>query len=60
LCYKFILKILAHHVTFDVQEWTTLFKLIGNMPLEFFSAKTLFDDVEARKSTATILSVLDK
>lgn len=60
LCYKFINKMVANHLMPDVEDWTCFFKLVGNMPIEFFSAKTIFDDAEGRKSTQIILNVTDK
>ena len=44
----------------EIEEWGTFFKFIGNMPLEFFSKNTIFDDVEARKSCFGIITGTDK
>jgi hypothetical protein len=51
LCYKYISRMLANHIKADLEEYTTLFKLIGLMPLEFFSSKTVLDDKHSRSST---------
>lgn len=39
---------IANHITPEIEDYSTLFKLIGQMPLEFFSTKTIMDDKDAR------------
>lgn len=51
---------MANHITSEIEEWSTFFKLAGHMPLEFYSARTVFDDFEARKSVAGICTKTDK
>jgi hypothetical protein len=36
-----IAKALANSIIPDVDEWTLFYKIVGAMPLEFFSAKTV-------------------
>jgi len=44
LCFKYILQMCSIYINPDLDEWSNFFKLVGNMPVEFFSSKTIYDD----------------
>jgi hypothetical protein len=48
-CFKYICRMLANHLS-DLQDFTVFFKLMGHMPIEFFSTLTVFNDIQARQS----------
>lgn len=50
LCQKYMVRMIANHITPEIEDYSTMFKLIGQMPLEFFSTKTIMDDKDARNS----------
>jgi len=50
---------LANHIKPDIDEYTTLFKLIGFMPLEFFSSKTVLDDKNSRSAIQKLICLPD-
>jgi hypothetical protein len=41
-------------------DWKILFKIIGQMPVEFFSPKTLFIDKEALDTSVKLVEVLGR
>lgn len=56
LCYKYINRMMANHLKpASITDFSTLFKLIGLMPLEFFSSKTILDDHKARAATTKLI-----
>lgn len=58
LCFKYILQMLALYIDLDnIQnlDWSQFFKVIGKMPLEFFSTETIFIDEEALKFSALLV-----
>lgn len=55
LCYKYISKMMANHLNAEqMKDWSTYFNLVGHMPQEFYSTRTIMDDKEARDSVSTI------
>lgn len=54
LCFKFILRMMNFHIQTDIEDWSCLFKLLGYMPLEFFSNSTIFDDKEAKLCSSSL------
>lgn len=56
LCFKYINRMMANHLKPSaIADFSILFKLVGLMPLEFFSHKTVLDDVRARESTLKLI-----
>ena len=58
LCFKFILRMMSFHIKPEVEDWSCFFKLIGYMPLEFFSSNTILDDQEAKSCSLALISAL--
>lgn len=54
LCFKFILRMCSKYIK-AVEDWSSLFKLIGFMPLEFFSDKTVCNDTYGRSSSLIMI-----
>lgn len=70
LCFKYIVRMLANYIipaegvrqigpeeTFD---WSAFFALIGELPLEFFSTRTVFTDVEGIQGAADLIESLGR
>jgi hypothetical protein len=58
LCFKFIMRMMSFHIKTEIEDWSCFFKLIGYMPLEFFSSKSVLDDQEAKSSSAILINSL--
>lgn len=58
LCFKFILRMMSYHIKTDIQDWSCFFKLIGYMPLEFFSHNTVLDDQEGQACALNLIKSL--
>ena len=58
LCFKFILRMMSFHIKPEVEDWSCFFKLMGYMPLEFFSSNTILDDQEAKSCSLALISAL--
>lgn len=49
---------LSFHIKPEIEDWSCFFKLIGYMPLEFFSSNTILDDQEAKLSSQLLIDAL--
>lgn len=60
LCYKYIVRMLSKAIgpATPITQWSALFKIASNMPLELFSTRTTFHDTEARAATQELVLVL--
>ena len=70
LCYKYIVRALSQYVvpqalTRQQQpsqdfDWSTLFTIVGELPLEFFSTRTVFTDASGIQAAADLIESLGR
>ena len=64
LCKKYLLQLVSNYVITPTNDpnfdWKILFKIIGQMPDEFLSPKTLFIDREALDASVKLVEVLGR
>ena len=64
LCKKYLLQLVSNYVITPTNDpnfdWKILFKILGQMPVEFFSPKTLFIDREALDASVKLVEVLGR
>ena len=41
-------------------DWSTLFALVGELPVEFFTTRTVFTDVEGVQATSDLVESLGR
>ena len=64
LCYKYIVRMLSNYLVSQEVcpefDWSQMFTILADYPLEFFCMRTVFTDAEGIQGAADLIEVLGR